>query len=64
MINLVPIACINDYVIITTVMAAIITTMIAIMIGTINTNCHNCCKSKPGRIISVIIRRSIGHISW
>ena len=70
MINLIPVPGINDNVITamiittTTIMTTIITTMITPMIGTINTNGHHCCKSKPGRIISVILGRIIGHIGW
>ena len=63
MINLIPTSVIDDYVIITPmIMAPIITTMVVIIITTIYANCHNCCKSKPGRVIPVIIRWSIRHI--
>jgi hypothetical protein len=70
MINLIPVAGINDNVITTmivtttTIMTTIISTMVTPMIGTINANGHNRCKSKPGRIIPVIIRRIIGHVGW
>lgn len=45
-----------------TVMAAIIPTMVVIVIVTINADRHYRKGGKIGRIESVIIRRNIGHI--
>jgi len=63
MINLIPAPVVDDHVIITTmIMATIVTTMVIPVIATVYTNCHNGCKSKPGRVVSIVIRRIIGHI--
>jgi hypothetical protein len=63
MIDLIPVPRINDHVIVPSmIMSPIITPMVSPIIGTINTNCHHGCKSKPGGIKSIIIRRNIGHI--
>ena len=64
MINLIPVSIINNHVIITAVvMATIIAPMMIPVITAVYANCHNGCKSKPGRIISVSIRWIIRYIS-
>ena len=63
MIYIIPVPGIDNYIIVTTViMTTIISTMVAPMVTAIYTNCHNSCKSKPGGIISIIIRRDVGNI--
>ena len=58
------ISVINDDGISTSIMAAIVTTMVAvIMIRTIYANCYNCCKCEIGWIVSIIIGWYIRYIS-
>ena len=65
MINLIAVAGIDHYIIITTVvMTTIITSMITIMVGSVNAHGHYCCKSKIGWIIAIIVRWIIRHIGW
>ena len=53
---------INNHRISAVIVAAIVATMIMIMIVTIDTHCHNGCKPKPGWVKAVIIRRVIRYI--
>ena len=63
MVNIVPVAGIDDYVIVSTVIVTtIITTVISPMVGTINTDRHHGCKAEPGRIIPIVVRWNIRHI--
>ena len=53
----------NVNIIASTIMAAIITTMVIVVIVMINSDRHYCKSCEIRRIISVIIRRIIRHIS-
>ena len=64
MIDGIPVPVIDDYVIIATIMASMISAMVIPVIMTVNTNRHYGKCGKIGGIISIIVRRGIGHISW
>ena len=63
MINIVPVPVVDNYIVVPSViMASVIASMTIVMVTAIYSHCHNSCKSKPGRIISIIVRRHIWNI--